>query len=252
MFVKMARRQTRLYDAVYGSDHLNERLNAIDRANEIHEECPEFTTVSFLSEMWERMISQYNAFVVEGIHFILATYDEGATFDKIKRYALAPDGKGGADWEFPPIFDFDNDSGFWKSVIIPEIRQERQRQGIHNLVAERCKTPMGRYRRNGDRVGGSDEAPKNPYPTGPNLTAVDRKIGIPHRPLDKAGVILRYNFSAHSGCQKGDYCQFPHAQRIRPDGLHWLCNSTWIDVVGCLLGKRLIRAQSMVICRQCL
>ena len=40
MFAKMARRQSRLYAAVYGSEHLAARMNAIDRLNEIHEECP--------------------------------------------------------------------------------------------------------------------------------------------------------------------------------------------------------------------
>ena len=121
-FAKMARQQTQLYDAVYGSEHLNERLNAIGRMGEIHEACAEFPTVAFLIEMWERAISQQNACVVEGIHFVLAKYDECITFDKIKMYALAPDGKVGTAWKFTPIFDFGEDCGFWKSVIIPEIR----------------------------------------------------------------------------------------------------------------------------------
>ena len=151
MFVKMARQQSRLFAAAYGSEHLGERLDAIDRMSEIHEECPECFTVSFLSEMWERMMFQYNACVVEGIHFILAKYDEGVTFEKIRRYALAPDGAKGTAWKFTPIFDFADASGFWKSVIIPEIRQERQRQDITNLVAERGKPGNDRNRRNGER-----------------------------------------------------------------------------------------------------
>ena len=42
MFTKMARQQPRLFSAAYGEEHLTGRLNAIDRANDIHEECPEF------------------------------------------------------------------------------------------------------------------------------------------------------------------------------------------------------------------
>ena len=43
MFVKMARQQSRLYAAAYGSEHLHERLEAVDRLNDIHDECPEFS-----------------------------------------------------------------------------------------------------------------------------------------------------------------------------------------------------------------
>ena len=164
---------------------------------------------------------QYNACVVEGVHYILSKYDEGVSFEKIKRYALAPDGHGGTAWKFTPIFDFDHDEGFWKSVILPEIRQERQRQDILTLVAARVKPVPKKYIRNEDRAGGDEEMPKPSYPTGPNLTALGRKLGMAHRPLGKNGKILCFDFSAHAGCTKGDACNFSHLQRIKVDGLHW-------------------------------
>ena len=94
---------------------------------------------------------QYNACIVEAIHFILDKYDEGITFEKIRRYALAPDGDKGTAWEFTRIFDFDDDNGFWESVNIPEIRQARQRQDITNLVAASGKPSHDRNRRNRER-----------------------------------------------------------------------------------------------------
>ena len=104
MFVKMARKQSRLFAAAYGLEHLSERLDAIDRLNDIHDECPEFFTAAFLSETWERMVHQYNACVTEGIHYILGKYDEGITFEKVRRYALAPNSKNHTTWQFTPIF----------------------------------------------------------------------------------------------------------------------------------------------------
>ena len=71
MFIKMARQQSRLYSAVYGDEHINERLNAKDRLGEIHEECPEYFTVAFLSELRGRMVYQYNVCVEEGVRFSL-------------------------------------------------------------------------------------------------------------------------------------------------------------------------------------
>ena len=191
MFVKMARQQSRLYADVYGEEHLNERLNAIDRMSDIHDECPEFSTASFLSETWERMVYQYDACIAEGIHYILGRYDEGVTFEKVKRYALAPDAKQGTSWRSTPIFDFDSSDGFWRSVVLLEISQERQRQDINALVAARGKALPGGKRKNDERAGGvEEEKPRAQYPMGQNLSVIERKAGFAHKPLDKNGKTL--------------------------------------------------------------
>ena len=189
---------------MYGEEHLSERLNAIDRLNDIHDECPEFFTARFVSETWERMMYQYDACIAEGIHFILGQYDEGITMEKIRRYALSPDANNSTAWKFTPIFDMGDPQGFWQSVILVEIQQQRQRQDISTLVAARGK---GTYERKGKvdgRVGGSEEKPRVQYPVGSNLTSLERKIGYAHKPLGKHGATLCFNYSAHSGCLKGD------------------------------------------------
>ena len=166
------------------------------------------------------------------------------TLEKIRRYASAPNGEGGDAWKFTPIFDFDHESGFWKSVILPEVKQERQRHDILNLVAARDKAD--RQRRTGERYGGWDERPngieekpKGMYPTGPNLSAIGRKMGFPHKPLGKRGKVLCYNFSAHSGCAKGGQCLFSQLQRIRPEGLHWTAKYDLARRGGLVSGKRI-------------
>ena len=80
--------QSRLYAEVYGEEQLNGRVDSVDRANVIHEECREFPKVSFLTEMWERLAFQYDACVSDGIHPIRGKYDECVTFVTIRRYAL--------------------------------------------------------------------------------------------------------------------------------------------------------------------
>ena len=75
MFLKMARQQARLYDAAYGKEHLNERLDAVDRLSDIHGECPEFPTSQFLIETWASMVYQYDDCIAGGIHFIIRKYD---------------------------------------------------------------------------------------------------------------------------------------------------------------------------------
>ena len=53
------------------------------------------------------------------------------------------------------------------------------------------------------------------------MSETERATGLPHRPLDKRVGIFCFNLGAHSGFRKGDRCPFAHAQRIRPEGLHW-------------------------------
>ena len=74
MFTKAARQQSRLFASAYGKEHLAERLEVAERMNVIREECPEFPTASFLTEMWDRMVYQYNVCVDEGAHFLLIKY----------------------------------------------------------------------------------------------------------------------------------------------------------------------------------
>ena len=240
MFAKMARQQSRLYAAVYGSEHLNERLDAIDRMSETHDECPGFSAASFLSETWKRMVYQYDACIAEGIHYVVGKYDEGVTLGKVKRYALAPDAKQGDAWRFTPIFDFDSEVGFWRSVTLVEINQERQRRDINSSVAERGKTiPERRKKKDETRVGGGEENHRPQYPIGGNMSLVERKAGYTHMPLDKNGNAICYNHSAHSGCNKGGACLFPHTQRIRPEGLRWTAQYDLARRGGLLSQKRI-------------
>ena len=103
MFRKMARQQSLLFAEVYGEEHLNDRMQAIERISDIHVDCPDFFAATFITETWGRMTYQYNICVAEGIRYIIGQYDEGITFDKIKRYALTPGPGGGAAWRFTPV-----------------------------------------------------------------------------------------------------------------------------------------------------
>ena len=58
------------------------------------------------------MVYQYNVCATEGIHFLLSKYEEGGSFGKIKRYALAPGGEGGAAWKYTPILLIGHEDGF--------------------------------------------------------------------------------------------------------------------------------------------
>ena len=95
IFAKTARRHSRLYSSAYGVDHLGERLKALARLNEIHEERPEFCTHNFLAGEWERMVFQYAACVAEGVQFTLCRYDVGITIGEIRKKCF---GSGSFSW----------------------------------------------------------------------------------------------------------------------------------------------------------
>ena len=159
-FAKMARQQSRLSSSIYGEEHLQERLSAIEKLGEIHEECPDYFTAPFIAEVWERMMHQYVTCVSEGVHFIVSQHDEGVTFDKLKRFGLIPGEGGGADWKYTPVLNLDSPGGFWATMIIPEIQQERQRQDIQTLIAARGEivdVDNKRRRKPCERAGGQEK-----------------------------------------------------------------------------------------------
>lgn len=98
---------------------------------------------------------------------------------------------------------------------------------------------MEKPKRNGERYGGVGGKPNVLYQAGPNLSAIARKLGFPHNPLGKKGNVLFYNVIAHAGCGKGDRCLFPHARRIRHEGLHWTAQYDIAMRGGLSTGKRI-------------
>ena len=218
-----------------GNEDANPPHQQVDR----HEDCPEFFTAPFIAETWGRMTPQYNMCVTEGIHYILGQYDDGVTFEKMKRFALTTGPNGGTAWRFAPAFDFYSPEGFWKTAFLPGIQQERQRQDIQSLVDSRAKginQPPG-WRRKGKmgdgRNGGNDwgqftwqtryggEVTKPAYPTGPALSSMGKKMCYAHRPLDRDGKASCYGLGSHSGCSRKGNCTFSHQSRIKADGSHW-------------------------------
>ena len=67
----------------------------------------------------------------------------------------------------PAIFDFGDDDGFWESVILPELQQDRRREDILTLVEARSigatkPDVMGKKKKPAERTGGSGEGERIP------------------------------------------------------------------------------------------
>ena len=193
-------------------------------------------------------ILQYDACIAEIIHYILGKYDEGGSFEKAKRYALETDAKHVATWRFTPIFDFDVEVGLRKSVVLVEIRQERQRQDTNSMVAARGMAPTDHRKQEEDRVGGEEEKPRSQYPVVQNLSAVERKAGYSHKPLGKNDKAICYAHSSHDGCSKGDTCMFPHNEDAS-NGSTGMRAIIFLDEVGCCPRNGLKHGRWRAICR---
>lgn len=136
MFIKMARWHSRLYAAMYGAGHSGCRQQSVARLSDIREDVTEFHTAAFIAEIWERVTFQYNIFVAEVAHCIIGQYDDdGATFEKLKIFALTP-GIGAAQYGATPqrLF-FDIPEGFRQLSALPDAQQAGRRRDIQTLVA---------------------------------------------------------------------------------------------------------------------
>ena len=76
---------------------------------------------------------------------------------------------------------------FGEALFFQKYDRGGKRQDILNLVAARVRPVYDRSKKTDERVGIAEEKPMGLYPAVPNLAAMERKLGLPHRPLDKKG-----------------------------------------------------------------
>ena len=143
------KQQIKIFGAVYGEEHVEERLEALSFLEDLHESYEEFFSPTFLMAVWDEMTFEYTMVVTEGIRRMLQALPKGARRDKLKERALTPRIDGSTTWKFPITFKMTNSLGFWKSRIVPRLERKVERERdvtICNPTTSR-ETGSGRNRR---------------------------------------------------------------------------------------------------------
>ena len=221
---KAIKQQIKIFGAVYGEEHVAERLEALSFLEDLNERYEEFFSATFLLAVWDEMCFEYNMVIAEGVRRILQALPKGVRRDKLKEMALLPRQDGSATWKFPVTFKMTNPLGFWKSRIVPRLERKVERDMLHAAI------PSGHGRRAAGMVeedSGTNMDEGKPanhyrsmYPAGRRLTVQEQRESRPFAPQTN-GADLCWDFSSWSGCPKGKECNRVH-QTTKLQGLHWL------------------------------
>ena len=226
VITRAIKQQIKLFGAVYGEEHISERMEALSFLEELHESYEEFFSPIFLMAVWDEMVFEYTMVVTEGIRRLLQSLPKSARRDKLKERALTPKPDGTTIWKFPVTFKMTNGLGFWKSRIVPRLERKVEREMLQSAIPYAPgKRAAGREEDEDEGVEkGQDCATANSfrsmYPAGRKLTMQENRDSTPLAPQIN-GKVLCWDFSSWGGCPNGKDCPRLH-QTMKLQGLHWL------------------------------
>ena len=225
MIARAAKQQIKIFGAIYGEEHIEERTDALAFLEGIRESYEEFFSPSFLMAVWGEMTFEYIMVVTEGIRRMLQALPKGARRDKLKERALTPRPDGATVWKFPVTFKMTNALGFWKSRIVPRLGRKVERDMLQDAIPHQIgkRAAGGGEEEESVRHEVKDDTPnsvKAMYPAGRKLTAQEQRDSTPYSPQVN-GQPLCWDFSSWGGCPKGKECNRLH-QTMKLAGLHWL------------------------------
>ena len=176
MFQKCAIAQSRYFGAVYGGEYLKPRLKAIKALVNTHEDHPKVRPIEFIGDVWGRANHDFTDYWIERIRRIVRIAPPGSKRDKIARSAWRPRAGGTPLWQFPDTFAIESHTGFWQSIIIPEMDRKMESQMIANALGKTTTEGIGEKTKH-TRAG--NEKPKAAHTAGkrlrPNEQDADRK-----------------------------------------------------------------------------
>ena len=140
MFEKCDIAQSRYFAAVYGEEHLKPRSNAIRGLANTHEDHHKVSPIDFIGDVWGRMNHRFIDACLEGVRRIIRISPPVPKRDKIAISALRPRADGAPLWQFPDTFAIESPTGFWQSIIAPELARKMESQMIASASG---KTPPG-------------------------------------------------------------------------------------------------------------
>ena len=136
MLEKCATFQSRIFAAIYGEEHLRTRLKAVQGLIDIRENHPKVFRIEFLADVWNRMNYDFADACMEGVRRIMRIATPVSNRGEIARLAWRPRPDGTPLWQFPGTFSLGSESGFWQSIILPELERKMEPQMITHALGK--------------------------------------------------------------------------------------------------------------------
>ncbi|CAL1147366.1 unnamed protein product [Cladocopium goreaui] len=198
--------------------------------------------MSVWEELWARFTEELRALDRRARREM---QDESPSFDRLRFFATSP-GENGEPWlRLPQTFDLQAPGEYFQTDIVP--RQQRMLDRACWSMALKRPSPLTGGRAGAEDIGGPDKAqPSAPNPRNPRaggkgsapgantaakepapllgnaLTSKEAGRSMDHRPKDKDGKYLCWDYFSHRKCNKGKDCPHSHhGNAPRWDTLDW-------------------------------
>ena len=203
---------------------------------------PLHSVMSVWEELWARFTEELRALDRRARREM---QDESPSFDRLRFFATSP-GENGEPWlRLPQTFDLQAPGEYFQTDIVP--RQQRMLDRACWSMALKRPSPLTGGRAGAEDIGGPDKAqPSAPNPRNPRaggrgsapgantaakepapllgnaLTSKEAGRSMDHRPKDKDGKYLCWDYFSHRKCNKGKDCPHSHhGNAPRWDTLDW-------------------------------
>ena len=186
-WLRYAENHTRVFGAVYGMEHMSERLAFLKALQEAHEEDEHAYPTTYCIKLFEELNAVWVEQVREARRTLCAKLGtENPRMEDLKLIALAPGPEGFPNFRFPRVWDLKDPAGYFQQVVVP-----RQERALNRLLHRQLHDAATKEKREGNRktAGTEGETPPETDPkTGaaPRLALTDTPPGPdPPRPNPK-------------------------------------------------------------------
>eukprot|EP00971_Amphidinium_carterae_P043437 854826-Amphidinium_carterae.2 len=247
-WARQARNGIKVFACIYGREHEDERLAALDNLCRKHETDEHKYPLDFLRGAWEELNWRWVEELKEELRKCRKILGkEKMRRDELEFVALSPTSLGQAFVTYPQVFDLDATNGYFQKIVEQRLHEKAQR-ALWDAAHGRTPTKKGFGGWKGEQTPASEnkagapkgtekgsaapkKAPASPpgaeirnlYPAGrallPEEVAKSRELA----PTDTKGKVKCWDVCSHKGCSRSAAeCFRSHAEPIKhTDSLHW-------------------------------
>ena len=158
-WLRYAENHTRVFGAVYGIEHMSERLAFLKALREAHEEDEHAYPTTYCIKLFEELNAVWVEQVREARRTLFAKLGtENPRMEDLKLIALAPGPEGFPNFRFPRVWDLKDIAGYFQQVVVP-----RQERALTRLLHRQLHDAITKEKRDGDRktAGTEGETPRD-------------------------------------------------------------------------------------------
>ena len=161
-WLRYAENHTRVFGAVYGVEHMQERYDFLKALQEAHEEDKHAYQTAYCIKLFEELNAVWCEQVRESRRTLCAQFGtENPRMEDLRLLALSPSSEIGLNFRFPPVWDLNDPSGYFQQVM------PRQERALNRLLHRQLHDATTK-----EKAGGN---PQNGWSRGGHLPSLTLK-----------------------------------------------------------------------------